>query len=123
MLIPVPLLLAMAGGIVTVAGHSPSATPEPNVDDWLFTLNFRAAQLAVTDATTRKSTLVLHGVDTDVLAFTDQSQRRATKAPVDFLLEFSTKCRAARTQDAGIVVTEKCLGSSNVSAMLGEVWR
>jgi hypothetical protein len=77
------LLLAGVAAGFDASGVAAQATPEPSVDNWLFTLNFRSADLAVTDETTGQGTLALHGVDTEVLAFTDHPQRQAAVVPVD----------------------------------------
>jgi hypothetical protein len=60
-----------------------TATPASSDADWLLSLNFRSADLAVTDADTGRATLTVYGVDTDVLAFTDRPQRRAGFVPIE----------------------------------------
>ncbi len=74
------VLVSVAGiGARALAGP---ATPEPSIAEWLFTLNFRSADLAITNEA-GQGTLTLRGVDTDVLAFTDHPQRQAAVVPVD----------------------------------------
>ena len=75
-------LLGVAVLAASAVAQAHPATPAPTESDWLFTVNFRSAALVAGDKGTGQATLTLSGVDTDVLAFTDQPQRRAAVVPV-----------------------------------------
>jgi hypothetical protein len=77
-------LLGMA--IPAASASAQPATPGAEDANWLFTVNFRSADLLSPERNSGQATLTLNGVDTDVLAFTDRPQRLAALVPVEDLI-------------------------------------
>lgn len=112
-----PVLGVLLGvALLAASAQAQPATPAPSAATWLFTVNFRSAELVVGAGGARQATLTLRGVDTDALAFTDQPQRRAAVVPVATFVTLVDD--AAADPPNAQLVTGRADGNAGFAAVL-----